>query len=527
LFIRLGSIRCSPFSTFTLVLILAASLLCPAAGTRGEELGGFEAQGDIGWVGKAGSALFKAEDRSFLVSGGGDNMWFTNDAFHFVWMRRPGNFALSAAVEWLGTGGNAHRKACLLVRESLRPDSPYVAVAVHGDGLTSLQFRETPGGPTREIQARRVEPARVGLTRQGNVFYLSVPMEGEPPGAGRTATPQLEPAGAFIRLALAEPSYVGLGVCAHDNQVLEQARFVRVELEDETPGLTSGPSPKPVLHCTLETVALASKARQVIYHTTDLIEAPNWSPDGWYLLFNSGGRLYQLPASGGSPEALSTGPGGYCGSDHGFSPDGRRLAITDQSRAGTPLIYTVPVAGGVPHQVTTRGPSYWHGWSPDGSTLAYTAGRNGKIDIYTIPTQGGAERRLTTAAGINDGPDYSPDGKFIYFSSDRTGTMQIWRMSPDGGNQEEVTADKFNNWFPHVSPDGKWVVFLSVSSAKKVPSLAAPTQPCMLRLLPLGGGPVEELARLVGGQGTINAPSWSPDSRELAFVSYEMITPGR
>ena len=174
----------------------------------------------------------------------------------------------------------------------------------------------------------------------------------------------------------------------------------------------------------------------------------------------------------------------------------------------------------MPQSITTLGPSYWHGWSPDGATLAYCAERNGEFDIYTIPAAGGEEKRLTTAKGLDDGPDYSPDGKFIYFNSDRTGMMHIWRMKADGSDQQQVTFDEFNNWFPHPSPDGKWLVFLSYE--KEVTGHPA-NKPVRLRLMPAGGGPTQDLARLFGGQGTMNVPSWSPDSRQVAFVSCELI----
>jgi Tol biopolymer transport system component len=130
--------------------------------------------------------------------------------------------------------------------------------------------------------------------------------------------------------------------------------------------------------------------------------------------------------------------------------------------------------------------------------------------------------RLTTAKGLDDGPDYSPDGKFIYFNSERTGTMQVWRMKADGTEQRQMTSDDANNWFPHPSSDGKWLVFLTYD--KGVTGHPA-NQGVRLRLMPAGGGPIQELAKLFGGQGTINVPSWSPDSRQVAFVSYELIGP--
>jgi TolB protein len=495
-----------------LLLLSALSLSLRAEPSK---LGLFEETRDIGRPAKAGSTQFDPRTDSYLIGGGGENMWGTNDSFQFVYKKLSGNFTLSSAIEWIAARGNPHRKACLIVRQTLDADSPYVDVAVHGDGLISLQFRETPGGPTREIQANQKHQRFAGLNRQGEVLFLSLPPDGE---SRSSAAAGLAPAGPSTRLALQDPVYVGLAVCAHDDKVIEQARFSQVNLalgQPESKG-------KPTLHCTLEAISIASKDRRAIYHTTNHIEAPNWSRDGSFFLFNGGGRIHRLPIAGGTPEAIETGFAQRCNNDHGLSPDGSVLVISDQSRGGKSSIYAVPIDGGTPVPITQRTPSYWHGWSPDGATLAYCAERNGEFDIYTIPASGGTEQRLTTAKGLDDGPDYSPDGKFIYFNSERSGTMQIWRMQPDGSHQEQVTNDRFNNWFPHPSPDGKWLVFLSYEEGV---SGHPANQRVWLRLLPVNGGPIQELARLFGGQGTINVPSWAPDSRQLAFVSYEFLYP--
>jgi Tol biopolymer transport system component len=196
-----------------------------------------------------------------------------------------------------------------------------------------------------------------------------------------------------------------------------------------------------------------------------------------------------------------------------------------QAELGTRLVHRPRkggAEGGTPRQVTRLGPSYWHGWSPDGKTLTYCAERNGEYDVYTIGVEGGEETRLTTAPGLDDGPEYSPDGRYIYFNSIRTGTMQIWRMKADGSEQQPVTSDEYNNWFPHPSPDGRWIVFLSYE--KGVEGHPA-NKDVTLRLKPTGGGETRVLAELFGGQGTLNVPSWSPDSRRLAFVSYRLTNP--
>ncbi len=271
-----------------------------------------------------------------------------------------------------------------------------------------------------------------------------------------------------------------------------------------------------MLESRLEVMTVATGAREVVYAAREHFEAPNWSRDGRRLLFNQDGRLRVLPLDTRQPVGLDTGNATRCNNDHGFSPDGRWLAISHAPEDRS-LVYVLPAAGGTPRQVTSLGPSYWHGWSPDGKTLAYCAERGGEFDVYTIPVEGGAEKRLTDAKGLDDGPDYAPDGR-IWFNSVRTGLMKIWRMDPDGKNQTPMTHDEeWADWFPHPSPHGRTVVFLSYDrSVEGHP----PDQEVVLRMMPLAGGEPRIVARLFGGQGTINVPSWSPDSTRFAFVSY-------
>ncbi len=487
-----------------------ASLLGPFAlvsEIRAAALGIFEGQSDLGTPKRAGAAEFDATQRSYKVAGGGQNMWFTNDALHFVWKKVSGDVTLAADITFDGRGGDPHRKACLVIRQNLDADSAYADAALHGDGLTSLQYREANGAMTREIQSNLIGPRRVRLEKRGQYVSLSVARAGE----------ALRPAGGSFRLELSAPFYVGLGVCAHNDDALETAVFTNVELHE---GATPLPA-KPSLISTLETITLASKDRRVVWWTTNLIEAPNWLPGGTNLLFNSQGRIYRIAVAGGAPVLVDTAFATRCNNDHGISPDGTQLIISDQSQGDRrSRIYTLPIAGGTPKLVTELGPSYWHGCSPDGRTLAYCAERNGAYDIYTIPVVGGSESRLTDAKGLDDGPDYSPDGKWIYFNSDRAGRMHIWRMKSDGAQPEQITKDDYNNWFPHPSPDGKWLVFLSYEpDVKGHPE----NKDVLLRRLSLTDGKVDVLAKLFGGQGTINVPSWSPDSRKLAFVSYQLV----
>jgi TolB protein len=479
-----------------------SAAVTPAA----EAIGIFEGHGDVGTVRHPGSITFDAAARSYLVAGGGINMWAARDAFHYAWKKASGDLALTADVAFPAAGTEPHRKACLLIRQSLDADSAYVDAALHGDGLTSLQFRDAKGAATHEVQANVAAPKRLRIEKKGRYVRMYLASGGD-----------LEFSGAAVRIAFEEPFYVGIGVCAHNDAVTEKAVFANLELTTALPA----PSGPPVVYSTLETQTMSSTDRRVVHVTPTRIEAPNWLPDGRSLIYNSAGRIFRIPATGGEPTPIDTGFATRCNNDHGVSPDGTLLAISDQSQGSRrSLIYTLPIAGGPPQLITPTGPSYWHGWSPDGKTLAFCGERNGEFDIYTIPAAGGPETRLTTATGLDDGPEYAPDGRSIYFNSVRTGTMQIWRMRPDGTEQEPVTADEFNNWFPHLSPDGRSMVFISF---EKAVSGHPANKDVTLRRMALATRKIDELGRFFGGQGTINVPCWSPDGRKIAFVTYQMI----
>ena len=205
---------------FAVLLSLGCLLHSTAVWCQEAPLGLFEGHSDIGAVGVPGSVTYDAGPQSYLVTGGGENMWFAEDALHFVWKRMSGDVSLAADIRWIGTGGNAHRKACLLIRQSLDPKSAYADAVVHGDGLTSLQYRQAPGGITREIQANVTAPRRIRIEKQGDFVSMSIAGEGE----------TLHAAGGSFKIRFTEPFYVGLGVCAHDNKVSEKAVFSNIEI---------------------------------------------------------------------------------------------------------------------------------------------------------------------------------------------------------------------------------------------------------------------------------------------------------
>jgi TolB protein len=493
-------------------IVLAAAASCrktPQAPTPEKPVALFDAHGDIGDVARPGTVSEDAADGAIVIDGAGANMWFAADEGHFLWKRLKGDFIVSARVEFLGQGVEAHRKIGWMARSSLDPGSAHASAVVHGDGLTSLQYRKKAGADTDEVQLPISGPDQVQLERRGDTFMMSAARFGQPYTSERISG-----------LALGDELLVGLFVCSHNAGVTEKARFTNIRLtipapEDFVPY-------QDYIGGAIEILEVETGKRTVVYRSPRPIQAPNWTKDGRFLIYNCDGLLYRFELATGKTSRLETGFATANNNDHVLSFDGKRLGISHHSAEDKDesIVYVLPAKGGTPKRITVKAPSYLHGWSPDGRFLVFTGGREEKYDIYKIPVGGGDEVRLTAAPGLDDGPEYAPDGRTIYFNSARTGNMRVWRMAPDGSGQEPVTSGEFHDWFPHVSPDGRRIVFLSFQK-----DVAADDHPfykqMYIRMMSAVGGPNEPqvIAYVYGGQGTINVPSWSPDSKKIAFVS--------
>jgi TolB protein len=293
----------------------------------------------------------------------------------------------------------------------------------------------------------------------------------------------------------------------------------------------AGP-PGPTYISRIMVYDVTRKSSRLVHQGDGIWEAPNWSRDGTYLLVNSQGRLYRLAADGGSaPAAIGLDPALRANNDHDFSADGRQLAVSATAPTSRQSQVYVTNADGSGHRlVVAAAPSYFHGWSPDGAYLSFVANRDGKqYDLYRVRTSGGDEQRLTSDPAHDDGSDYSPDGRRIYFNSDRGGGGNIWRIPVDGGGPnderaERITNDALEDWFPHPSPDGKQLLFLSFPAGTT--GHGDRGLPVQLRMIDLPGDALPDVVprvvvELIGGQGTINVNSWSPDSTKFAYVAFE------
>jgi len=483
-----------------------------------QNVGIFQNSGDVGNPANKGASSYDMDNQVYSLKGSGYNIWFNRDEFQYLYNSVKGDFILTANVAFVGKGVDPHRKVGLMVRESTDEQASHISATLHGDGLTVLQWRELRGAYMRDPQDEAFSPKSnytiLQLERKGKDIIMRAAHPGEP----------LQLIGSKSMPQYGEEVLAGLFVCSHNPDVVEEVKVWNVRL-DQPVADSYDPYKSGFVGCRMEILSVFEGTRKVIYESDGRFEAPNWMPDGKKLLFNMDGSMHTIPIEGGEIQKLNTGEANRLNNDHGISFDGKLLAISSGHRQDlegkASAIYVLPLTGGEPKLITPKTPSYWHGWNPNNKEVVYVAKRDEKkpYNIYKATIADGKETQVTFFESAHvDGPEYSPDGKYIYYNGSQSGTMQLWRMKPDGSDKEQLTFDQYNNWFPHISPDGKWIAYISFPE-EVLPADHPSYKRVTLKLMPVNGGQVRVIAYLYGGQGTINVPSWSPDSKYIAFVS--------
>jgi TolB protein len=481
----------------------------------------------IGAIQTPGKADYQAG--VFTLQGTLD-LWNKADGCHLMWQPLHGDAELVACVTSMDNpGGVGHAKASLCIRQSLDPGAKCVTMCVTAVDGTQFLYRDQADGETYRIYSdATVQKAAVSkgqfpcwlkLVRRGNQFSGFESVDGK--------KWQLA---AQIELGLPADAIVGLAASSHKTDILTKASFEHAQLSKPSAARSQGANNRVAQ---LTTMAIDGTEKRVVLQSQG-IEAPNWSRDGKWLVFNGRGSLWRFPVKGGKPaEPIPIGDAMSVNNDHVLSPDGKTIYFSAMGH-----LYAVPIEGGLARRISNdQAPErqfkyYLHGISPDGKTLAYVGAEmangdsHGLLNLYTIPAAGGPDTRLTHHPQFDDGPEYSSDGKWIYFNSElnakQPGHAQCYRMKPDGTGIEQLTHDERVNWFPHISPDGNWIVYISFPPG----TVHHPAnKDIILRRMKPDGSQQADLIRFNGGQGTINVNSWSPDSKRFAFVMYPEAAP--
>ncbi len=474
---------------------------------RMNSIGIFDQQSLPGYLSGEEYFQYDANTETYMVNTDNSNTHPEGAVPPFLWKAIQGDFILRAEIKFDENYEDGPMAGWML-RNSIDPEvgdeDIFVSVSASGLGEDGDDLKMDLQGSGDQITHV------LQLSRVGDQLTFKMALFGEQLKTVKQQTSTLNNelfAGLFVKNAQGASNEISF----------RNVRIVK-------PAPETMESYQEYLGSRLEVINVESGLRKVLLESEHSVQAPNWTTDGQKLIVNSNGYLYNYHLENGTLSYLNTGFATNNNNDHVISFDGTMLAIShhNEEYGGESTIYTLPIEGSDnPRQVTQSGlgASYLHGISPDNKTVLFTGNRNSQYDIYAADTETMEETQLTDTPGLDDGSEYSPDGKYIYFNSNRTGTMQIWRMDADGSNKKQLTFDKnTHDWFPHISPNGKWIVFLSYGL--DVESGDHPFyKEVTLQLMPADGGEPKVIAYLYGGQGTINVPSWSPDSKYFSFVS--------
>ncbi|MGY5850673.1 TolB family protein [Salegentibacter sp. F14] len=471
--------------------------------TSEADVGIFENQVVIGDSVSIGELRYnpKIQEYSFLFSEDHPSEDF--DPYHYLYKSLQGDFILRAHLSYEGDVSGS--SAGWIIRNNLNSKSPEVIASLNNHGAAFL------GSSKKKVDVPLDGVNVLQLERKGDIYYLSSAKFGEPFTTVKIKNNDLR-----------NEVFAGIFFDPGKDKVRGKVTVKNVRII--TPAGRDFEQYQEYLGSNLEILNVETGHRKILFSSAHSIQAPNWVNKDKDLVYNSNGYLYRYDLKSERVEQIETGFAINNNNDHVFSFDESILGISHHNMedGGVSSLYIMnPDGDTLPQKITKDGvgASYLHGISPDNKTLIFTGDRKGKMDIYSIDIDTRKEIQLTDTDYLDDGSEFSPDGEYIYFNSNRNGKMHLWRMKPDGSQQEQLTFDpNYNDWFPHISPDGKWIAFISFP-----PEIDSGDHPfyqhCLLRLMPVGGGKPTVIAYIYGGQGTINVPSWSKDSKKIAFVT--------
>lgn len=307
------------------ILLQITSVLVFSVEESLKPIGLFDHHQDVGNPAIEGSVSYDPDTQTYRIKGAGKNMWGAEDQFHFAWKKIKGDFIMTASIQFVGEGMAAHRKIGIMARDSLSTDSRYADACVHGDTLTSLQYRESDGDITGQVVLDVYHPTEIAFERKGSVFTFSASVFGETMKS------------VSYEMALNEEAYVGLFVCSHLEDVIEEAIFTNVRIVSPAP--EDLVQYRDYLGSHIEVMDVQTGHRKILRSENRSLQAPNWTVDGRNLIHNAEGLLYEYELRSGSIRELNTGEVNANNNDHVISFDGKQLGIS--SRYGDPERSTI------------------------------------------------------------------------------------------------------------------------------------------------------------------------------------------
>lgn len=502
-----------PVISFCITILMLAGSSNFVKQDTPQTIGIFKSALDIGETMHSGTARYDSSNQTYRLTGSGFGVGESDDAFQYLWNSVQGDFILRAEIHHENRSESSKSDVVYgwSVRNTISSDSEMLTISVSPTKGTAVSTRMAKGADSSSYTISGLSVDIIHLERVQGKYTVRLGTFGEP---------------LIIQdmpdINLRNEVLAGLFVHSENQDEVAEVTFRNVRFVKPFP--ENEQRYQRYLGSRMEVLNVETGMRNVLFESEHSVQAPNWTVDAEKLIYNSNGYLYNYELSNGQITYLNTGFATSNNNDHVITFDGEQIAISHHVREDNnqSTIFIMPIEGSDnPIQVSKSGVghAYLHGISPDNQTVIFTGWRNNKYDIYAADVNTMEETQLTDTPFLDDGSEYSPDGKYIYFNSNRTGAMQLWRMKPDGSEQTQLTFDEnFNDWFPHISPDGEWILFLSYGT-----DVASGDHPfykhVTLRLMPVSGGEPTIVAYLYGGQGTINVPSWSPDSRYVAFVS--------
>ncbi|HEX6637252.1 MAG TPA: hypothetical protein VF033_06310 [Steroidobacteraceae bacterium] len=392
-------------------LAMTALWIATAQAQAPQDLGPFTTLSDVGDLARKTLVTYDRSSGIYFLSAAGENIWGERDAFGFVWKEMKGDASIGARVHFMGKSAEPHRKAGVMLRQSLDADSVYVDAVVHGDGLTSLQYRATRGGPTREIQCAQEAPTAVRLEKRGEYIQLFASNE----DGVFSAT------GCMIKLSLGRQFLAGLSACAHDERGFETVRFSSV-----TVGLP--PERRAVRISAIEIVPVDSLNRRILWYSSGRLEVPSFTARGDAICFRDAGEIKRLSLAGRSEPTRVAGED-LAGCEPASRPISAGQRVVHRVAGNRAQIWLEP-AEGKPQQLTRGKGNHWQPrLAPDALSLVFLSsdtravdGKPGTGDYLLVQRAlaGGEERVL---AQFHGGPGslgiapWSPDGKHVVFVS--------------------------------------------------------------------------------------------------------------